>query len=128
MKADGAKNSGLKNRTRLAANWLSPRDYQLPLEPAPFIVSVLAAPRGETYVESSLDTNQNIRLPWNMARILYRTGIAYKYRVLWEFEWDWRAVNFGLANLAGLESKLDYLAAMGVKTIFASGTPWINAI
>ncbi|KAF9650774.1 hypothetical protein BDM02DRAFT_1252045 [Thelephora ganbajun] len=31
-------------------------------------------------------------------------------------------------DLAGLESKLDYLAGMGIKAIFASGTPWINML
>jgi alpha-1,3-glucan synthase len=45
------------------------------------------------------------------------------------FEWDWRETNlrFG-GDLAGLESKLDYLAGMGIKAIFASGTPWINML
>ena len=46
-----------------------------------------------------------------------------------QFEWDWRetSLRFG-GDLAGLESKLDYLAGMGIKAIYTSGTPWINML
>lgn len=119
----------------------------------PFIVSVLAAPFNETYASYNLNTNQDAQSPLD-----YDTDFvpsAYHpspdnwrfpfYTVLMDkfadgdptnndffqspFEWDWRETNFRFGgDLAGLESKLDYLAGMGIKAVFAAGTPWINMI
>jgi len=119
----------------------------------PFISSVLAAPYNETYSAYNLNTNQNAQSPldydtdfvpakYNPSpdnwRIPYYTILMDKFAdgdptnndyFQTEFEWDWRETNlrFG-GDLAGLESKLDYLAGMGIKAIFASGTPWINML
>lgn len=43
------------------------------------------------------------------------------------FEYDWREtqLRFG-GDLKGIVAKLDYLAGMGVKVIFISGTPFLN--
>ncbi|CAL1704520.1 unnamed protein product [Somion occarium] len=45
------------------------------------------------------------------------------------FEYDWREtqLRFG-GDLKGLKSRLDYLAGMGIKGIFISGTPFLNLI
>lgn len=45
------------------------------------------------------------------------------------YESDWREtqLRFG-GDLAGLVAKLDYLYGMGVRTIFISGTPFLNMI
>ena len=120
---------------------------------APFIASALAAPYNETYAEYNLNTNQNAQSPLDYDtsfvpstyhpspdnwRIPYYTILMDKFAdgdptnndyFETEFEWDWRETNFRFGgDLAGLESKLDYLAGMGIKAIFASGTPWINML
>ena len=117
----------------------------------PFIASALAAPYNETYAEYNLNTNQNAQSPLDYDtsfvpstyhpspenwRFPYYTILMDKFAdgdptnndfFGTEFEWDWRETNFRFGgDLAGLESKLDYLAGMGIKAIFASGTPWIN--
>ena len=119
----------------------------------PFIASALAAPYNETYAEYNLNTNQNAQSPLDYDtsfvpstyhpspdnwRIPYYTILMDKFAdgdptnndyFETEFEWDWRETNFRFGgDLAGLESKLDYLAGMGIKAIFASGTPWINML
>ena len=120
---------------------------------APLIASALAAPYNETYAEYNLNTNQNAQSPLDYDtdfvpaqyhpspdnwRIPYYTILMDKFAdgdpanndyFKTEFEWDWRETNlrFG-GDLAGLESKLDYLAGMGIKVIYASGTPWINML
>ena len=120
---------------------------------APLIASALAAPYNETYAEYNLNTNQNAQSPLDYDtsfvpaqyhpspanwRIPYYTILMDKFAdgdptnndyFKTEFEWDWRETNlrFG-GDLAGLESKLDYLAGMGIKAIYASGTPWINML
>jgi alpha-1,3-glucan synthase len=45
------------------------------------------------------------------------------------FENDWREtqLRFG-GDLKGLVAKLDYLAGMGIKVIFISGTPFLNML
>jgi alpha-1,3-glucan synthase len=43
------------------------------------------------------------------------------------YEYDWRETQLRYGgDLKGLEAKLDYLAGMGVKGIFAWGTPFLN--
>ena len=45
------------------------------------------------------------------------------------YEWDWRETQLRSGgDLKGLVSKLDYLAGMGIKGIFISGTPFINML
>jgi alpha-1,3-glucan synthase len=120
---------------------------------APFIASALAAPYNATYAEYNLNTNQNAQSPLDYDtsfvpsqytpspdnwRFPYYTILMDKFAdgdptnndyFGTEFEWDWRETNFRYGgDLAGLESKLDYLAGMGIKAIYASGTPWINMI
>ena len=120
---------------------------------APFIASAFAAPYNETYASYNLNTNQNAQSPLD-----YDTSFVPSryhpspstwrfpfYTILMDkfadgdptnndyfkspFEWDWRETNFRFGgDLAGLESKLDYLAGMGIKGIFAAGTPWINML
>ena len=118
-----------------------------------FIASTLAAPYNETYAGYNLNTNENAQSPLdydtNFVPSSYHPSpdnwrIPF-YTVLMDkfadgdptnndffgspFEWDWRETNFRFGgDLAGLESKLDYLAGMGIKAIFASGTPWINML
>jgi alpha-1,3-glucan synthase len=120
---------------------------------APFIASALAAPYNETYADYNLNTNQNAQSPLDYDssftpssytpspdswRIPFYTILMDKFAdgdptnndyFKTEFEWDWRETNFRYGgDLAGLESKLDYLAGMGIKAIFAAGTPWINML
>ena len=120
---------------------------------ASLIASVLAAPYNESYADYNLNTNQNTQDPLEYDtsfvpstyhpspenwRIPYYTILMDKFAdgdptnndfFGTEFEWDWRETNFRFGgDLAGLESKLDYLAGMGIKAIFASGTPWINML
>lgn len=120
---------------------------------APLIASALAAPYNETYAAYNLNTNQNAQSPLDYDtdfvpqqyhpspdnwRMPYYTILMDKFAdgdptnndyFKTEFEWDWRETNFRFGgDLAGLESKLDYLAGMGIKAIYASGTPWINMI
>src|ERR1700722_4659259 len=46
-----------------------------------------------------------------------------------KYESDWRETQLRYGgDLKGLVSKLDYLAGMGVKVIFISGTPFVNMI
>ena len=120
---------------------------------APFVASALAAPYNEKYAEYNLNTNQNAQSPLDYDtsfvpsryhpspenwRIPCYTILMDKFAdgdptnndyFQSEFEWDWRETGFRFGgDLAGLESKLDYLAGMGIKAIFASGTPWINML
>ena len=45
------------------------------------------------------------------------------------YEWDWRETQLRYGgDLKGLVSKLDYLAGMGIKGIFISGTPFLNML
>jgi alpha-1,3-glucan synthase len=45
------------------------------------------------------------------------------------YESDWRETQLRYGgDLKGLVSKLDYLAGMGIKVIFISGTPFLNMI
>lgn len=45
------------------------------------------------------------------------------------FEWDWRETQFRYGgDLMGLISRLDYLYGMGIRTIFISGTAFVNMI
>jgi len=119
----------------------------------PIIAPALAAPYNETYAAYNLNSNQNAQSPLDYDtdfvpssyfpspdnwRIPYYTILMDKFAdgdptnndyFGTEFEWDWRETNFRFGgDLAGLESKLDYLAGMGIKGIFASGTPWINML
>jgi alpha-1,3-glucan synthase len=120
---------------------------------APFIASALAAPFNETYASYNLNTNQNAQSPLDydtdfVPSSYHPSPATWRfpfYTVLMDkfadgdptnndffkspFEWDWRETNFRFGgDLAGLESKLDYLAGMGIKAIFAAGTPWINML
>ena len=120
---------------------------------APLIASALAAPFNETYGTYNLNTNQNAQSPLDydtdfVPSTYHPSPASWRfpfYTVLMDkfadgdptnndffgspFEWDWRETNFRFGgDLAGLESKLDYLAGMGIKAIFAAGTPWINMI
>jgi alpha-1,3-glucan synthase len=114
-------------------------------------VSVSAAPYNETYAAWNLNTNQNAQSPMD-----YDTNFIPDsyfpspdnwrfpfYTILMDkfadgdpsnndffgtmYEWDWRETNLRYGgDVKGLQSKLDYLAGMGIKGIFASGTPFIN--
>jgi len=115
------------------------------------VTLVSAAPYNETYAAWNLNTNKNAQSPMD-----YDTDFIPKsyfpspdnwrfpfYTILMDkfadgdpsnndffgtmFEWDWREPNlrFG-GDVKGLEARLDYLAGMGIKGIFASGTPFIN--
>ena len=127
--------------------------FQTLLGLAALISSALAAPYNETYAEYNLNTNQNAQSPLDYDTNFFPSSywpspdnwrFPY-YTILMDkfadgdptnndffgtpFEWDWRetGLRFG-GDLAGFTSKLDYLAGMGVKGIFASGTPWINML
>ena len=115
--------------------------------------SAFAAPYNETYAEYNLNTNQNANSPLDYDTSFLPTSyhpspdnwrIPY-YTILMDkfadgdptnndyfgtpFEWDWRETNFRYGgDLAGFISKLDYLSGMGIKAIYASGTPWINML
>ena len=120
---------------------------------APLLAQVLAAPYNETYAGYNLNTNTNAQSPLDYDtsfvpnsytpspsnwRIPFYTVLMDKFAdgdptnndyFGTPFEWDWRETNFRFGgDLAGLESRLDYLAGMGIKAIFASGTPWINML
>ena len=120
---------------------------------APLIASALAAPYNEEYAEYNLNTNQNAQSPTDYDtnfvpaqyhpspdnwRFPYYTILMDKFAdgdptnndfFKTEFEWDWRETNLRAGgDLAGLESKLDYLAGMGIKGIYASGAPWVNML
>ena len=112
---------------------------------------VSAAPYNETYAAWNINTNKNAQSPME-----YDTDFIPKsyfpspdnwrfpfYTILMDkfadgdpsnndffgtmFEWDWREPNLRYGgDVKGLEAKLDYLAGMGIKGIFASGTPFIN--
>ena len=112
---------------------------------------VSAAPYNETYAAWNLNTNKDAQSP-----LEYDTdfvpGSYFPSPTNWRFpfytilmdkfadgdpsnndffgtmyEWDWREPNLRFGGDAkGLEAKLDYLAGMGIKGIFASGTPFIN--
>lgn len=45
------------------------------------------------------------------------------------YEWDWREtqLRFG-GDIKGLQSKLDYIQGMGMKTIYLSGTIFLNML
>lgn len=119
----------------------------------PWIALVLAAPYNETYAGYNLNTNQNAQSPLDydtdfVPSTYHPSPASWRfpfYTVLMDkfadgdptnndffqspFEWDWRETNFRFGgDLAGLESKLDYLAGMGIRGIFAAGTPWINML
>ena len=119
----------------------------------PLIASALAAPYNEIYGTYNLNTNQNAQ-----SSLDYDTSFVPSsyfpspqnwrmpvYTILMDkfadgdptnndyfgtpFEWDWRETNFRYGgDLAGFQSKLDYLAGMGIGAIYASGTPWVNMI
>jgi alpha-1,3-glucan synthase len=120
---------------------------------AALLAPVLAAPYNETYAGYNLNTNTNAQSPLDYDtsfvpsnytpspsnwRFPFYTVLMDKFAVGdptnndyfgTPFEWDWRETNFRFGgDLAGLESRLDYLAGMGIKAIFASGTPWINML
>lgn len=119
----------------------------------PLIAPALAAPYNETYASYNLNTNKNAQSPLDYDTDF--TPSSYfpspsnwripTYTILMDkfadgdptnndyfqtpFEWDWRETNFRYGgDLAGLEARLDYLVGMGIKAIYASGTPWINKI
>ena len=112
-----------------------------------------AAPYNETYAPWNLNTNKNAQSPLEYDtdyvpdsyfpspdnwRIPFYTVLMDKFAdgdpsnndfFGTMFEWDWREPNlrFG-GDVKGLEAKLDYLAGMGIKGIFVSGTPFINQL
>jgi alpha-1,3-glucan synthase len=112
-----------------------------------------AAPYNETYAPWNLNTNQNAQSPLDYDTT-YTPSSYFPSPTNWRFpfytvlmdkfadgdpsnndffgtmyEWDWREtqLRFG-GDVKGLESKLDYLAGMGIKGIFVSGTPFINQL
>jgi len=116
------------------------------------IASVLASPYNESLVNYNLNTNTNAQSPLqydtshvptkytpspeNWRAIPFYTILMDKFAdgdpsnndyFNTTFEWDWRETQLRYGgDLKGLELKLDYLAGMGIKGIFSSGTPFLN--
>jgi alpha-1,3-glucan synthase len=113
----------------------------------------LASPYRSDIVDYNLNTNQNAQSPLEYStsrRASYTPSPANwrslpVYTILLDkfadgdpsnndffgtpFENDWREtqLRFG-GDLKGLVAKLDYLAGMGIKVIFISGTPFLNML
>jgi len=112
-----------------------------------------AAPYNETYAPWNLNSNQNAQSPLdydtdNVPSSYFPSPDNWRfpfYTVLMDkfadgdpsnndffgtlYEWDWRETQLRYGgDVKGLESKLDYLAGMGIKGIFVSGTPFINQL
>lgn len=111
-----------------------------------------AAPYNETLQDYNLNTNPNAQSPLDYTTSHTRTTYTPSppnwraipfYTILMDkfadgdpsnndyfdtmFEWDWRETQLRYGgDLKGLEARLDYLAGMGIKGIFASGTPFLN--
>jgi hypothetical protein len=116
------------------------------------LASVLASPYNESLADYNLNTNQNAQSPLqydtnhlptnytpspdNWRAIPFYTVLMDKFAdgdpsnndyFNTTFEWDWRETQLRYGgDLKGLELKLDYLAGMGIKGIFSSGTPFLN--
>jgi alpha-1,3-glucan synthase len=113
----------------------------------------LASPYRSDIVDYNLNTNQNAQSPLEYStsrRASYTPSPANwrslpVYTILLDkfadgdptnndffgtpFEHDWREtqLRFG-GDLKGLVAKLDYLAGMGIKVVFISGTPFLNML
>lgn len=116
------------------------------------VASVRAAPYNESLTDYNLNTNANAQSPLdydtshtpssynpspaNWRAIPFYTILMDKFAdgdpsnndyfgTMYEYDWRETQLRYG-GDLKGLEAKLDYLAGMGIKGIFASGTPFLN--
>ena len=115
---------------------------------------LLAAPYSDALVDYNLNTNQNAQsvLDYDTSRpnqtytpspVNWRALPVYTilldkwadgdptnndyFQSVYEYDYRETQLRFG-GDLKGLRAKLDYLYGMGIRTIFMSGTPFLNEI
>lgn len=119
-----------------------------------YVLSVIASPYREDLVDYNLNVNQNAQSP--LEYTASRSNTTYTpsppnwraipfYTILTDkfadgdpsnndyfgtmYEYDWRETQLRSGgDLKGIAARLDYLAGMGVKGVYISGTPFINML